>query len=389
MLRSPEMRRMADEFGIRQVASTVYECFQLHAAGQPGGIDPDEFSVAEMYQSLVPDGHEAFRLLDPRFEASATEANVDTTLFAAITGQLVVTKILEGFKNGDYTFSKLIPNVPSPYLGGEKIPGMTQLGDTATVVAEGQAYEASTFSQEYIETPATTKRGRLVQITKEAVFADRTRLILQRAGQVGEFLGLNKEKRLAKIALGVTNNYRRNNVAVDTYQAAAPWVNLHANVLGDWEDIETAEVLIGHVKDPNTNEPIGLSGNQMVVTRGKYRTAQRIVNATEVRHEANGVRTDSNNPLRGQYTVEFSDQMYEMLQSELALTSAQARDNWLYGNFSKAFGYMENWPITTVQAPPDATLNFTNDIIAQYKASERGEAAVLEPRYVQRNTHAA
>lgn len=389
MLRSREIRRMVDGgYSQSQVAETVFECLQRHSAGEPGGIDANEFSLREMYEELVPDGREAVRLLNPRYESAAMEANVDTSLFANITGQLVVTRILEGFNNGDYTFSRLIPAQPSPFLGGEKIPGMAQLGDTAAVVAEGDPYGNSTFGEEYIETPATTKRGRIVAVTKEAVFADRTRLILDRARGVGEFLGLNKEKRLCDVAIGATNNYKRNGVSADTYQAATPWINEHSNVLTDWGNVEAAEILMGEVTDPNTGEPISLSGTSMVVTRAKYRTAQRIVTATQVRHSGGGVETIGGNPIQSVgYQVHMSDQMYMRLQSEKLVSAANAKLQWLYGNFSKAFAYMENWPITTVQAPPDATLNFTNDIVAQYKASERGVAAVLEPRYIQLNLH--
>ena len=52
------------------------------------------------------------------------------------------------------------------------------------------------LGEDYIETPSTTKRGFIVPVTREAIFFDRTHLILQRAAEVGEVLGLNKEKRL-------------------------------------------------------------------------------------------------------------------------------------------------------------------------------------------------
>ncbi len=43
---------------------------------------------------------------------------------------------------------------------------------------------------------------------------------------------------------------------------------------------------------------------------------------------------------------------------------------------------MENWPITVTQAPVGSEADFTNDIVLRFKASERGAAAVLNPRYV-------
>ena len=43
---------------------------------------------------------------------------------------------------------------------------------------------------------------------------------------------------------------------------------------------------------------------------------------------------------------------------------------------------MENWPITVTQSAPGSEAEFSNDVVVRFKASERGAAAVLNPRYV-------
>ena len=63
-------------------------------------------------------------------------------------------------------------------------------------------YPSLGLGEDYIETPSTTKRGFIVPVTQEAIFFDRTHLILQRAAEVGEILGLNKEKRLLDLVIG-------------------------------------------------------------------------------------------------------------------------------------------------------------------------------------------
>ncbi len=45
---------------------------------------------------------------------------------------------------------------------------------------------------------------------------------------------------------------------------------------------------------------------------------------------------------------------------------------------------MENWPITVTRAPTNSEAEFNADIVAGFKASERGVAAVLHPRFVAR-----
>ena len=62
--------------------------------------------------------------------------------------------------------------------------------------------------------------------------------------------------------------------------------------------------------------------------------------------------------------------------------AADAKQWWFLGDFRKAFAYMENWPITVTQAPRGSEAEFSQDIVLRFKASERGAAAVIDPRYV-------
>jgi len=63
-----------------------------------------------------------------------------------------------------------------------------------------------------------------------------------------------------------------------------------------------------------------------------------------------------------------------------------AKKCWFIGDFRKAFAYMENWPITVTQSPPGSEAEFNQDIVVRFKASERGAAAVINPRYVVMST---
>jgi len=386
ILNAKELARIATTQTVSAVAAVVMECLELGRKGEPGGIKPEEFSIRDLFEHLVPDGREAIRRFDPRNQAvSAMEADVDTSLFSNITGQIVYSRILEAYENESFVFSRLIPTVPTSFLDGEKIPGMSHLGDEAQTVAEGAQYPRSTFGEDYIETPATVKKGNIVSLTQEAVFADRTGLILRRAAAIGEWLGVNKEKRLVDVAIGATNNYKRKGTSSNTYQTSTPWINDHSNPLSDWTDIEEAELLFAGMTDPDTGEPIMVGAMDLVVTPYKYRTAQRILNATEVRHTANSRETLSSNPVQGAYGVHKSAQMYQRCQSELSVSAGNSKEYSVQADFSKAFAYMEVFPLTTVQAPQNSYLSFERDIVAEWKASERGVAAVMNPRYAVRN----
>ena len=91
-------------------------------------------------------------------------------------------------------------------MDGEKIPGVSRVAEDLDEVAPGMPYPNLGFGEDYVETPSTAKRGFIVPVTKEAIFFDRTHLILSRAAEVGEVLGhcnrpvFHVSKRLAEVA---------------------------------------------------------------------------------------------------------------------------------------------------------------------------------------------
>jgi len=90
------------------------------------------------------------------------------------------------------------------------------------------------------------------------------------------------------------------------------------------------------------------------------------------------------NPL-GNYKVVESRLAYRRLLAA-DYDAADARKWWFIGDMRKAFAYMENWPITVTQSPPGSEAEFNQDIVVRFKASERGAAAVINPRYVVKST---
>ena len=224
-------------------------------------------------------------------------------------------------------------------------------------------------------------------VTKEAIFFDRTNLVLSRAAEVGEVLGLNKEKRLIDLVIGATNNYKWKGTDYDTYYArpatARHWINeLADNELVDWTDVDAAEQLFADILDPNTGEPVLVQATTVLVMPAYRHAAHRVFNAAEITYTAGGAATTTTaaNPL-GNYRVVESRLAYRRIVAS-GESAADAKKWWFIGDFRKAFAYMENWPITVTQSPPGSEADFNQDIVVRFKASERGAAAVINPRYV-------
>ena len=355
-----------------------------------GHLRPEDFSIRDLAEVLVPDGRQWVRMLDPRSggNVSVMEAGegVDVSAFFNVAGQVIYSKILDSYTQEAFVVSKLVQTIPTR-MDGEKIPGITRVGDSVDEVGPGMPYPHLGFGEDYIETPSTSKRGFIVPVTKEAIFFDRTHLILSRASEVGEVLGLNKEKRLIDTAVGITNTYNANGLTSNTYLTSGGWINeLSGNELVDWVNVDSAEQLFAEMSDPHTGEPVLVHGTTVLVMPAYRHAAHRVFNAAELTYTSAGSETATTvaNPL-GNYRVEESRLAYRRIVAS-GVAAAEAKKWWFVGDFSKAFAYMENWPITVTQAPLGSEAEFNNDIVLRFKASERGAAAVLNPRFMVKST---
>ena len=353
----------------------------------------NEFSIRDIFEAVVPDGRS---LADEwkrgggigLLEAAGAVASSD---FSNITGQIVYSRMMEEFNQEDLKFSKLIPNVPTQF-NGEKIPGIGGIGDRAETVDEGYPFPLAKVTEDWIETPQTRKRGMIVPVTKEAVFFDRTNDVLRKAGEVGSFLALNKEKRCIDCVIDentTAHRYKWRGTVIATYgnnSGTHTWDNLEAsNALVDWSDIDKMEQLFANMTDPNTGEPFAAMADTLIVTPQLANQAAFIMSSTQVALQAGGFATSGdlyqtvggnrvgNNDLSGRYNI---------LSSRLLRARLGTDTSWFLGNPRRAFAYMENWPLTVTTAAPNSAAEFERDIVAQFKASERGAAATIEPRYM-------
>lgn len=396
-IKASNVRRMIETKGAKWTEEHIGDALKSKQ------LSPSDFSIRELAEELI--GHEFVRSCSPRKGGeflSMTEAAdaVSASHFANISGQLVFNAILDASVADDYVFSSLVPTIPTMF-DGEKIPGISGLGDAALVVRENEQFPRAGVNETWIETPQTTKRGTIVPITKEAIFFDRTGLLLSRCAQVGEALGLNKEKRAIDCVIDETSTDHRwkyRGTSIATYgdnSGTHDWDNLAAsNTLLDWQSIAAMETLMAAVLDPETGEPMNTYADTLIVTPQNAPHAYRILNAMHTEMAVPGYAVSANptvtrspsplgkTPYSGNYQIVSS----RLLAVRMALGTAEPLTSYYLGAPKKAFAYMQNWPITVVQAPANSSDEFNRDIVAQYKASERGAYTTLNPRYMCKST---
>lgn len=359
-----------------------------------GQMRPDQFSIRDLYEHVVHDGRgnpcgrELVERMDSRRKSGGWRlleaANAaDTMTFANISGQIFFNKMLEGYNAVGLLWPELVDTFKTNVLGPERIPGIGGVGDETEVVEEKQPFPYVGMNEEWVEAPATKKRGFIVSVTREAIVADQTGLLMRRAAEGGTFLSLNKEKRVLDVVLGVTNTYKRNGVASNTYLTSGAYINSHTNPLVDWTSIEAAELLFDSINDPNTGEPYLFAADALIVPSYLLRTAQRILAATQVRHEgAGGNQTYSPSPMDKGY---YGAPAYKVLASPYVKRRTNSATTWFFGNAKKSFGYREVWDVESIQAPANSEAEFERDIQYRNKFSEMGEPYVENPRYMTKN----
>jgi hypothetical protein len=368
-----------------------------------GEIKPTDFSIRGLMEEFIcdaetgaPIGREIVDSWNPKRGGASDGENltklveggaVTSAMFANITGQIIYNATLESYQSEDFVFTAEIPTVDTQF-SGERVAGIGGIGNQAEVVPEGALYPMVGVTEDYIDTPATTKRGMILPLTKEAAFFDRTGLLIARASEVGLYLGINKEIRAIDCTIDENTTVHRYNRkqrgAVATYgdnSGNHDWDNLQAsNALVNWVQVDNADQLLYTILDPNTGLPIVITGRtKLVVSRGLLKTAQYIQRAGSLTIVNPGFAT-SGNPTETNAPNIVPE--YEILTSRLLATRQAATSSWYYGAPDKAFRYMQNWPLTVVEAPANSEMEFQQDIAMRWKASERGQYATFDPRYI-------
>jgi hypothetical protein len=385
MIRLQELKRMVRCLRADGAAANLRESLEK------GELRPENFSVKDLFIALHESGEELVHLIGSQRSGGQNlmEAaqGVDTGAFTGIIGQIVFNKIKEAYADPEFLWPDLCETMTTQFLDGERIPGIGRIGDKAEIVDEGASYPLVGLNEEFIDTPPTRKRGFIVPVTREIIVADRTGILLKAAGETGRWCGLNKEKRVLDVVTGVVNNYKRNLTATNTYLTSGAYINTQTgNALdtsgNEWRALEKADLLFDAITDPNTGEPIIVAPDALIVPTALKRTAERILNATGIvtvdnRANAGTIRTESPSP--------YSGKGIKVLSSPYVKARSGSATKWFYGVPKRAFLYVQVWDIETLQAASNSELEFTQDIWMRYKVSERGVAAVQEPRFMTSN----
>lgn len=291
-----------------------------------GHLDPSDFSLRDLAEATVmtadgsPCGREWLAAIDPArggaMELMEADGAVDTTAFATLTSQLVFASVMKAYNAPEFIHTRLAPVRTTRYKQ-EVIPGLAGIvEDMDDDIAEGMPYPNVGFGEDYRKTPVTKKKGRIINVTREAVLHDQTSLILEGAKGIGTVLSVRDEKDFVRLLLGLVNNFNWRDVAYNTFQTSAPWINVVSSngitTSDGWTKVDASEQLFGAMKDPNTLEPVTISPNTIVHMPAKKHQWRMVTKAATLR--SSQATTGSHDATEGPNTVD----PYELVESRWA-----------------------------------------------------------------------
>lgn len=322
---------------------------------------------------------------------------VMTSSFQGISGQVIYGLIMDDYQSPEFIFSKLIPTRKTD-VQFEKIAGVSEIGDEAQIVKEGDNFPVVGMTEKYRHAPILRKRGFRVQLTREVLFFDRTSDVQRKASGGAKGMGQNREKRAVDCVIdenagaasaivgGHRWHYLGNSIA--TYgnnSGNHDWDNLAAsNAIVDWTDLEAAELLFDALTDPVTAEPVVFTPKHLVCATTNKQTALRIRNATEINVVTPGFAT-SGNPTETKVGNPYGNK-FEVLTSPYVANRLATDTSWFYGDIQAAFEFVEAWPEEVKQLASGTQLEFDADIVQQYRFSHFADYSTKEPRAMTAST---
>ena len=340
-------------------------------------IKLNDWSLRELHEAFCGDNVKSFLSQTPgyQYQSSVKEADVQSSAFSNLIGVLLTNEVIAAYDAVPKIGDSLV-KVYKSKLKDERMAGFSAQDEPGDV-NEDQEYPTDGLSDKYVTLPDPKKKGRVIYVTEEAIFYDQTAQLIERAQGIGAKIAEVREKRIISGVTGGHVCYSPLGVPTALYGGAPQLVA--ANALVDWTDLEKAELDgLGAMVDEK-GAKITVRATMILVPRALYRTATRLLNATQVSHLTNTstIDTYSVNPYRPGELVP--------VMSDFVSTYTSNNTSWFIGDPTKQFRWKEVYPIQTFRLMDNSILEFTKDVKFAYKVRYKGDIFAIDNKYFVKN----
>ncbi|CAN5421372.1 hypothetical protein BH11PLA2_BH11PLA2_32790 [soil metagenome] len=362
--------------------------------------NPRHFSIRQCAEESFGPGWEAklrrFAGKKQAFNELTFESQdaVDVSAFSAVTGSVIVEQVEAGHAAAMAPVDGLVGRWDTPNnLDVQTVAYSGKASDKSKDLAPLEPYPKTGLTPYRITIPAPIKHGQIVQVSMEAVIADSTSQLIDGAREVGEQVGLERKKRILKVVLGITNNYKRNGTAYNTYLTSGAWIN----ALDDFdqangpEEFDRLYQLMEQMVDPITGEVVEInqSGLKLFVPGSNAVRTRKNVNAQTINDKSSTREIITANPMS--LPEPMSDLQARAVLIAASVSSAIASTYAVFGETVKAFKerVVKDFEVLERDGELASEAGWEQDVVYAAKARFFGIPFVYDPYYVYRGRKTA
>ncbi len=297
--------------------------------------------------------------------------------FLNITGQVIQRQILDSYEHESFCLAKLCAR-------SRRAGWRTPAGDHADhgptrPHRTGDAVPLSRLGEDYIDTPATTKRGLIVPVTREAI-SSTARICVEPRERSRRSLGFEQGAAPGDIVLGLTQSYKWRGTSYNTFATRARIGSINRQQRARRLDERRCSRGLVRQHARSNDGPADFDPRRSVLVMPALRAhgAARLSRGDNRIHE----RRDEHD---GREPADELSRACERLayrrQIESGVTESVAKGTWC-SRFRAGVAYMEKLADHghAIDATAKPTSRKTSSCGSTRRANAR--AAVLNPRYV-------
>ena len=327
-------------------------------------------------------------------DAAQVAEGINKSFFPVISSKIINSQIIAAYNLAEGDVAKLYRTIPATRTDEETVVGFSAGNYTPLLRPEGMSYEETAFGEKYWNIKMADF-GRMISVTRETIFEDRTGEVMERARDIGEAAGQHKANMVIQTLEDLPRtafNETTSNAAIykGTAQAQAVFYSTsHASSIdsaGTNSNLSTdalgsASAALNAVKGAwlqmqsmvdEAGQKISIPGPYfMVVDPSTYVDVWNAFNTPSWMPTSDGVgQGPTGSPLGAMAPI-------SIIQSAWLTTGC-----WYFGRPEQQLRWVEVFPAATASQGTNAELAFTNQIVARYRFNYHGGIGNTDYRYV-------
>ena len=351
---------------------------------ESGKVTTRDFSFRQLYEELVdvPLGADS---------AQVAEA-LNSSSFPTVASKVINKDIIDEYNLALGDVGNLVRESDATRTDEELVVGFTAGDTTPLIRRQGMAYEETSMGEKSWKI-IMADFGRMISLTREVIFEDRTGEVLKRARDIGRAGGHHKQRMIVEtIEASARSAFEESSFGGANYKGSdiTLYSNDHSsldgqtndnlvasNALVDYTDLEAVYLAFAAMVD-EAGDKISIVPNTMLVPQALMATASKIMNSQFLHDGSSNSNVPSYNPVHDIASGSTMD-----IVSSVFLSSAST---WFMGDFSNQLLGLNVYAPATASQGADSELAFTNQIVARFRWSYHYGLGHTDWRYIIKST---